>query len=399
MLLWTGQTVSALGNRMAVFCFPLLVLAMTGSPGTAGLVAAAATAPYVLLYLPAGALVDRWDRRLLMIASETVRAVAFLSLPVAAWLDALTVAHVAVVAFVEGAGFVFFSLAETTAIPNIVPKEQLGAAVARNEARTRGAALAGGPLGGVLFGLDRLLPFLANGLTFLVSIVTLLRIREPFQPAREGPPRQIHREIVEGLSWLWRQRFIRAGTVIVSGSNMLSQGVLLLVIVLAQQRGAGAGEIGLIMGMVGGSGLLGSLAAEWLHRRLPAKLVISGTVWVWVICILLFLLPLPPLALGLVYAATSFLLPTGNVVWNTYEMILTPNRLFGRVRSAIMMVAWGSMPLGALLGGWLLQQFDTSITALVLAAGMGVFAVMATAAPSIRRVPDLETAAAEVDRR
>ena len=119
----------------------------------------AQTLPFLLLFLPAGALVERWNRKWVMLISDGGRALALASIAVALALGRLTLVQIALVAFVEGALFVFFQLAETAALPNLVPQPQLATAVAQNQARDQGADLAGQPLGGLLFGVSQLLPF------------------------------------------------------------------------------------------------------------------------------------------------------------------------------------------------------------------------------------------------
>jgi len=156
--LWGGQVVSRLGASISGTAMPLLVLTTTGSPADAGVVAAAGTLPFLVANLPAGPLVDRWNRRRILLVSEVVAGLTLATVPVAAWCGVLTVAHLAVVAFVQGLCAVFFGLAERAALPMIVPAALLPPAIAQNEARDRGAALAGPPLGGALFGIG-----VANG--------------------------------------------------------------------------------------------------------------------------------------------------------------------------------------------------------------------------------------------
>jgi MFS family permease len=122
ILLWSGQAVSTIGTRITGVAYPLLVLAETHSPAKAGIVGFAQTLPYMLFYLPAGALVDRWDRKRTMIVADGGRTLALGSLAIALALDDFTFAQVVIVAFVEGTLFVFFSLSESAALPQVVPR-------------------------------------------------------------------------------------------------------------------------------------------------------------------------------------------------------------------------------------------------------------------------------------
>jgi MFS family permease len=136
LLLWTGQVVSTIGTRVSGLAYPLVVLAITGSAAQAGLVAAAQTAPFLIWFLPAGALVDRWPRKRIMLAADAGRAVALASVAVAVLLGRIMIGYLIVVAFAEGTLYVFFLLAETAALPYVVPKPQLPTAVAQNRGRT-----------------------------------------------------------------------------------------------------------------------------------------------------------------------------------------------------------------------------------------------------------------------
>src|SRR5439155_24233460 len=112
MLLWSGQVVSSIGSRVSMIAFPLLVLSLTGSPAKAGVVGFAASLPFLLFMLPAGGLVDRLDRKRMMIACDMGRALALASIAVVLWIGHLSTWQITAVAFIDGALFIGFSLAE-----------------------------------------------------------------------------------------------------------------------------------------------------------------------------------------------------------------------------------------------------------------------------------------------
>ena len=397
MLLWSGQVVSALGSRVSSVAFPLLVLALTGSPSKAGIVGFAGTLPLLLFQLPVGGLVDRWDRRRAMILSDVGRAFVVGGLGLAVLAGHAPFWLIAVVAFCEGSLFVVFTLCEEAALPNVVPAEQLPAAIAQNEARSRGAALAGQPLGGLLFGLGQAVPFLTDGLSYLASVVTLAFIRTEFQEERAPGRRALHKEIGEGLAWLWGQPFLRAAALLVAGSNFVFQALVLIAIVLAQDHGASPALVGLMLGLLGAGGLLGAFAAPWVSRRVPARVVVIGANWVWAALLPLFAVLPWPLALGAVGGAMAFVGPAWNVVLGTYVLRLTPDRLLGRVRSVEMLVAWGVIPLGSLAAGYLLQWFGGAGAVAAMSGLMLAIAVAATASPAVRHAPPLPAAPAPAD--
>ena len=395
-LLWSGLAVSVLGSRIATIAYPLLVLALTGSPALAGVVGFLATLPYLLFQLPAGALVDRWNRKRVMLASDAARAVAVGTIVVAMAADALTLAHIMVVAFVEGSLFVFFSLAEVGAVRHIVRREELPAALSQNEARERGAGLLGQPLGGILFDLGRALPFLVDALSYVVSFVTVSLIRRDFQEEREPARQRLVADIREGVSWLWSQPFLRAAALLVAGSNFLFQALFLVVIVIAREEGASPTLIGVILAGLGVGGVAGSLAAPLLQRHVPMKAVVIGANWVWAL-VLAPIAVVPNLyAIGVLLAVAAFVGPAWNVVIGAYQLAIVPDRLLARVSSAETLVAFGAIPLGSLAAGLLLEVVGGRSAALALAAGMVVVAVAATLSRGIRAAPSLDEAALAV---
>jgi predicted MFS family arabinose efflux permease len=316
--------------------------------------------------------------------------VALATLPLAIWLDELTLAQLIAVAFVDGTGFVFFTLAEDAALPNVVTKKQLPTAIAQQEARTRGASLAGEPVGGALFGAASFLPFLVDAVTYVASLASLSLIRSPFQGRVERERQPVLREIVGGVAWLWRQRFLRLAALLAGGTNLLFQALMLVTIVLAKERGASPAEIGVIMGTVGGAGFLGSFLATRMQRALSPQSVLIGVNWLWALLLPLFLVDVDPLVLGAVFGLMAFVGPTWNVVVGTYELTLVPNDQFGRVRAVSMLIAFGAIPLGSLVGGFLLEYSGTSTTTIVLAAGMAAMALAATASADVRNPPPLQ---------
>jgi MFS family permease len=392
--LWSGQIVSNLGASMSGTAMPLLVLTTTGSPADAGIVAAAGTLPYLIANLPAGPLVDRWNRRTILLISELAAGLTLATVPVAVWLGALTVAHLIVVAFVQGLCFVFFGLAERAALPKIVPAVLLPTAVAQNEARSRGAALAGPPLGGLLFGLSAAWPFLANALSYAVASIAILFIRGDLQNRARTAPEPMWQAITTGLRWVWRHRLIRAAILLLAASNLIFQALTLTIIVLARDQGATAGTIGVMLGIYSGGGLLGALAAGRLHRHLTPKAVIIGVNWIWAALLPLLALTTNPWQIGAIGAACAFIGPLWNVVIISYASLLVPNDLLGRVTSAAMTLTWGVMPVAALGAGFLLTATSPTISVYGLSALMLATAVAATATRSIRHAPPMPAHAA-----
>jgi MFS family permease len=390
MLLWTGQVVSTVGSRASSVAFPLLVLALTGSPSKAGLVAFAQALPFPLLFLPAGIVVDRVDRKRLLLLAEGVRALAFASLVAALAVDEVSMAHILAVAFVEGAFFVLFRLGESAALPRVVPKQQLQTAVAQNQARDQGAELVGAPLGGFLFAIDRILPFVFDAVSYAVGFLTLLFVRAPLQEQREPRRTRVREEIAEGVRFTWRVPFIRAIVILVAGSNFAFNALFLVLIVRAKDLGASPALIGAMFALLGLGALLGAVVAPAVARRVPARYVIVGILWLWALYPLV-LAGLPnAILLGIVGGIAGTLGPIFNVVLSVYRYALVPDRLLGRVGSVILLVAWGTIPLGAISAGVLLEAFGAVTSMLVLAGVNLAVALGATAARTVRTVPPVD---------
>lgn len=387
LLLWTGQVVSTVGTRVSAVAFPLLVLAITGSPAQAGLVGFAQGLPFALCYLPAGALVDRWDRRRTMLTADAVRSGGLASVAVAVAADVVSLPHLMVVGFLEGSLLIFFQLAETAALPHVVTRGQLPTAMATSQAREQGAELAGGPLGGLLFGLAAAAPFVFDAVSYAVSFVALLFLRTPLQTQREPAPWHLVAEIREGVRWLVGLRLLRTLAVLIGVTNLVFSALLLTLIVRATDLGAEPSTVGLMFGLYGAGAVLGALVTPWLCRRVPARVVLLGTLWWWVITTTVLALMPAPLLLGLVAGASALASPLFNVVVGRYRYAMVPDRLQARVTGAARLVAWGPIPLGSLLGGVALETAGAETTLVALVLGMLVIAVVASATRIMRTAP------------
>jgi predicted MFS family arabinose efflux permease len=387
MLLWTTQVVSTVGTRVSGLALPLLVLALTDSPTQAGLVGAAETVPYLLFALPAGAFVDRWNRRAVMLTCELARAAAVAALAAAVLVGNAGLLLMLVVAFVDGTFFIVFDVAEGAALPHLVDPRHLTIALAHNQARTQAGDLVGKPLGGALFSVTQWLPFLVDAVSYAISFAALLAIRRPFQHERVGGTTRIRADIAEGLRWVAGESFLRAAVCLMGGMNFVFTALELVVLVRAREMGASSTLIGVILAFSGVTGVLGSLAAPAVQRLLGPRQVIRISAWVWTALVAgLALLP-NPYSLGVESAAVFGLIPVFNVVLGNHIYAVMPDSLLGRVRSAIRVVALSTNPLGAAAGGALAGALHARTSFTVLAAAMLLVAVGTVLARGIRQMP------------
>src|SRR2546430_13149541 len=219
-----------------------------------------------------------------MILCDIGRALNLASVLIALVLGHLTVIQLAINALVEGTLFVFFNLAEVACLPRVVTREQLPAATAQNEATMGITALLSPLLGGALYGLKQILPFLADAVSYAASVLSLLFIRVSFQEKRLLAHRKLHIEIKEGLSWLWHQPLIRYMAFLTGGLNFTSAGLFPILIVLVKQQHGSSFIYGLILAIGGIGGLLRDLVRRPLQKRLLSlsvhmlNVVIQGTV-------------------------------------------------------------------------------------------------------------------------
>ena len=337
MLLWTGQVAATLGGSASGIVVPLLVLAMTGSATAAGFASALGIVPYILLSLPVGVLVDRWNRQRVMVVCDIGRALATLSLVVALLLDALTLTQLYTVAVLQGICMVFFNLAEVAALPKVVAPSQLPQAIAQNQAGHSGAAIVGPALGTWLLQHGgRSLPFVADALGHLVSAWCVWRLRTPLASAPATGPRSLRAEMAVGLRWLWQQPLVRRIAGLTCLSNFVMAAVPLLVIVLAKGQGASEAQIGLAFSASGAGGLLGALAGGWFARRFSFGQVIVGTLAVQAAMLPLLAWAPGPLTLGAAFAVLMFCGPVYNVVQLSRRLAMIPDGLQGRPRRCLV---------------------------------------------------------------
>ncbi len=390
MLLWSGQVVSTLGSTATSIVFPLLILALTNSPAAAGLASALRAAPYLILSLPVGALIDRWDRKRVMIICDVWRAIAVLSVPVAVWLHALTIWQIYLVALVEGSLFVFFNIAEVAALPRVVPAAHLPQAAAQNEAAFGAVHVVGPSIGTFLYQtLGRSAPFVADAISYVISVVSLLLIRTELRLTKAAPSAPLRVEIVEGLRWLWHKPLIRYMAFLTGGLNLVNAAVPLVVIVLAKEMGARDVEIGLIFSIGGIGGIIGSLIGGQIQKRFSFGQVIIAVIWLEALLFPLYALVPQFFLLGAIYALIYTMSPIYNVVQFSYRLSLIPDALQGRVNSTFRLMAFGFMPLGAAISGFLLEWIGAVPTVLAFTLWYLVFAILTTLNRHVRNARPL----------
>lgn len=387
LLLWGGVGLTLLGARACVVAYPFLVLWKTGEARDAGLVGFAGLLPNLLVQLPAGALVDRWDRRRLMIVCDIGAVLVAGSVAAAVLADRIGLAHLVAAAFAESTLAVFYQLAERAAVRHVVPAEQLSAALGQNEARWRAAGLLGQPLGGLLYTAARWAPFLFSAVTHVLSLLALLPIRTRLQSEPDGPRAPLVAELREGLVWTWRRRFLRVLVSLIAGTNLLFQVISLALVLIVRENGGSATTLGLVTAVGGIGGTVGALTGMRVARRVPLRAVAAGGTALWAVLVPVLALTGSPVLLGAVMAAMAYVGGLTNVAGGVYQVTITPERMQGRVSSLIQLLAFGTGSFGALAGGYLLDGLGVTRTLGAIAAAMAVLALFAVVSPALRH-PD-----------
>ena len=379
-----------LGSHVTTIAYPLLVLKLTGSPFTAGCVAFAAAAPSVLAYIPAGALVDRSNPRRLMLASELCRGLAIATVVVTLALGEHIVWLLMAVAAIEGVLEVFSGLAERRYIGSLVERDDAPSALVSMEARTHVVVVMGRPLGGLLFGITPILPFLADVASFVYSVVTLKIIgdnksdHEASQPARGLPSEDsLINEISRGLGWIRDDKFARMAIISFSVGTLFFQALIMVFLGDAHSRHLSAYAIGMVLAASGVGGALGSAAASWLLKIIRYR-------WIWIQTPIWFagfaLLALPGgrqfFCVEIVMAVLSvFTGAVGNLALDTHVAKRVDTAMVARVTSVSRLASYSACAIGPVLGGVLVQGLGVPRAMTVRSLSTPILFVLAAFTP------------------
>ncbi len=366
-LLWAAQTVSQIGSQITFFAIPVIALTVLDASTTqVGLLAAAETLPFLLVSLPAGVWVDRWDRRRILIFTDVGRMVVLATLPLAYLFDMLSIGLMLVVGLLVGLQTVFFDIADQAFLPSVVEAEDIPAGNTRLEV-SRSIAYLGGPsLGGLLLQvLIAPLVLLFNVIGYLVSAVLISGIthRPATGPDPGAPRRKMGTEIGEGLRFVFGNRVLRAIAMCTGLMNLIGLGgalTALLVVFAINDLGLTPGALGLILTLGNAGALLGAMVNRRVVRTLGLGPTLVGAALLAVLPILLIASAGPgagallvSVAVGLMLAAISIY----NINQVSLRQAITPTELQGRMNASMRFAVWGTLPLGAALGGLLGDVF------------------------------------------
>jgi MFS family permease len=392
--LWGSVGVSLVGTQVSLLALPLTAIGVLhASAGQVALLAAAGTAPFLLLGLPAGAWVDRWARRPLMVRTDLLRALLLVSVPVAYAAGVLTLAQLYLVAFGVGALSVFFDVAALSVLPALVSHEQIAPAngqleVARATAQTTGPALGGALVQAVTAPVAVAL----DAVSYLASAVLLRGLPELAPPPAPAQRERLGRQIRDGLRFCLRHPYIRPLAAGAAWMNFWTEALLAVFVVYAVR------ELHLtpaVVGVVLAASNVGYLVGSLLVPRLNARVGVGPAIAVGAALNAGFVpVALAPRAWTVAWLTAGFTVTAiGVAIWNVNAVSLrqasTPPALLARMNATNRFLIWGTMPLGAAAGGLLtgLAGLHATIVVAALAAPASAVPILLSAVRRVRVMP------------
>jgi MFS family permease len=364
-VLLSGSSVSMLGSRITMIAYPMLVLYLTRSPVYAGLAVFAATAPSILFYMPAGALVDRWDPRRTMLVSEVARGLVIGTIVCLLWLHKDIVLLIIGLATIEEIFEIFATLAERRYISMLVGPELARDASTRTEARSHVIVLIGRPLGGLLFEIGPVIPFCADLVSFAASFLTLPFIRQNAEtPIVPAPRMRLRVEIREGLKWLMKNGYVRVSIILNSWMTLISQALILVFIVEARSQRLSSLAIGVVLASSGFGGVLGAMLGKAVDRLIGSHFqILKGRsrvkiqLCIWSAGLLVLAVSLTSYrtfwCMAIVMAVFGFIGAMGNMELETYISEKVPQTMIGRLVSIDRLTSFSMCAVGPAIGGFL----------------------------------------------
>ena len=371
LTLATSSGLSNLADGVFKVALPLVAIHYTRSPALVAGLELVRSLPWLLGSLPVGALVDRIDRRRTMVSANVARA-AFVAVPaIAISLDGGSLLLLYLAAAGTGVAEVFYDTASQSILPAVVSRSDLDRANGRLLAVELGAQeFAGPPLAGALVGAALALSFAASAGLWVVAILALLVLRGGFRPQREGPRTTIRSDVREGLSFLVGRPVLRSMALMVGLTNLATTAAGTVLVLFAVGPGSAMGltepQFGVLLAVFAAGGLAGGLVAEHVQRRIGRARALTLSMFGMTAFVATPAFTDHVAVIAAVLFTGGLTMMVWNIITVSFRQRVTPDHLLGRVNSAYRLMAWGSRPVGAVLGGALGEWLGVR----------GVFAVM-----------------------
>jgi MFS family permease len=378
-LLWAATAAANLADGVTLAAGPLLAASITRDPLLVSGLVVAQRLPWFLFTLPSGALVDRLDRRRIMMAANLLRAggLAVLALSLVADTANLAVLYAAV--FALGVSETFVDNASLAVLPAVVRRDDLDAANGRIFAtQSVMNQLVGPPLGSWLFAVAIAIPFGGAAIAFTSAAVLLRGMQGVFRTDPGADADQpMAAQIRDGLRWFWANRVIRVVAVMAGVINFFGAATMGVFVLVAQERlGVSDTGYGIVLAAAAVGGILGGWAAERIIRRIGWGPAIFGMITLPALCYVGIALTSSAVVASLMLALDSFAGTIGNVVVAGLRQTAIPDHLLGRVTSAYRLFGLGALPLGGAFGGVTADLFGLTAPFWIGAAGLAAMALL-----------------------
>jgi MFS family permease len=370
--LLSASFLANLSDGIFLIALPLLAVGLTDEPALVAGVAVASRLPWLVFALIAGALADRFDRRRTMVFVDGARALILAGLTLAVATGTASIWLLYLVAFVLGCLETMFDTAASSMLPTVVGADRVVTANSRLFAvETAMNQFVGPPVGGFLAAIAISAAFGTAAAGYLGALLCLLALRGSFRPQRDGPPTSMASEIRAGLSYLAQNRLLRTMALIVAPMNLGSTaiwGVFVLYAVAPGPLGLDEIGFGLLTTSLAVGTVLGMLIASRLDGWLGRPNLFVACILALLVQDLVFIVIPNAIAVGVALALTGAVTGSFNVIFGSLRQRIVPNHLLGRVMASFRIISWGSLPLGALLGGLVGQRFG--LTAVFITAAV-----------------------------
>ncbi len=354
--LWAANAVSNLGDGLRVTALPLLAASLTRDPAAIAAVSAVVWLPWLVFGLVGGTIVDRLPRVRLLVGVQLGRLVVIGALAVAVWTGNASMAWIYLVAFGIGLGEVLADTTLQTLIPAVVPESELERANGQiYAAQSVANDFAGPPVGSVLFSTLAAAPFVANAAAWGISAALLagMRVEAPARVATTAPTSFVQ-DVVSGARWLWAHPVLRPlliwGAVVNASLTAFSS---IYVLFALEILGIGEAAFGFLAAAIGLGGIGGTLAAGWLVSHIGRSRIIAAGGIVGGGAAMLAGLTSEAIGFAGLMIVLMGVAAAVSIVVAALRQAIVPNEMLGRVHATFRVFSYGSIPLGALVGGWL----------------------------------------------
>jgi len=360
--LFTSSGLSNLADGVFKLALPLVAIRYTRSPALIAGLELVRTLPWLFGSLQVGALTDRLDRRRTMVWANSARALFVVVPAVAIVVNGGSLELLYIAAVGTGIAEVFYDTAAQSILPSLVPRSRLDRANGRLYAVELGAQEFAGPLlAGALVAIALALSFATSAALWIVALGALLAVRGEFRPQRDGPRTTIRSEIREGLSFLVSRPVLRTMALMVGMTNLATSAAFSVLVLFAVGSDSALGltepQFGILFAVLAAGGVVGGLVAERVQHRIGRARSLTLSVLGMIASVATPAITTNVAIIAVVFFAGGLT----NMLWNittvSFRQRVTPDHLLGRVNSAYRLVAWGTRPLGAALGGALGEWF------------------------------------------